>query len=118
VTANELADRLAEIDAAMTPGPWNPYTDFPDHGGIARGHSIAAGPLGILDSDGPHIANRWPWSEQGTADFEGITALRNALPDIVAALREKRVRAVFADDDAPLRDGPTPPVDAVVDAAS
>lgn len=78
----ELADRLAELDAKATPGPWEFRPAVAGGAGIEVGSGVRGGdgfyPLSVSD-DCPESITR--------ANGEIAAALRNAAPLIVAALR-------------------------------
>jgi hypothetical protein len=70
-----VSAKLASLDAAMTPGPWEYYLVASTDGGPGE---VLIGP----DPDGP------PWSReasyQAEDDARHIAALRNALPELTA----------------------------------
>lgn len=102
-----LSDQLEALDAKATAGPWE--TDSTDNGGSGSErfnyYSVGAGPAGkwetivdTLNSDVAEIHEEWDgdehgvyhhaWDDQGRANCELIVALRNAVPEILAALRK------------------------------
>lgn len=72
----ELADRLEAATAGMTPGPW-----FGPMDGV-----IASHPSRDPDAEWT-LAIAYSSRETSPEDAAGIVALRNALPDILRALR-------------------------------
>ena len=67
-----LLDRLRRLDKEATPGPWMHLDDAPDAARAYRAW-IAASPGSVVIAD------------VLTGDSELITALRNALPEIIEA---------------------------------
>lgn len=116
-----LADQIEALDAKATAGPWE--TDSTDNGGSGSErfnyYSVGAGPAGkwetivdTLNSDVAEIHEEWDgdehgvyhhaWDDQGRANCELIVALRNAVPEILAALRLAETSSITAlSDGAP-----------------
>jgi hypothetical protein len=67
-----LASELKRLDEAMTPGPWeaNPWYPREGGGGLSR----------YVESETRTVCQ----TAKGTDDVEGIAALRNLLPSLVA----------------------------------
>jgi hypothetical protein len=70
-------DRLAALDAAMTPGPWGAPETRSDC--IIAPSPTHPGKVTVV-AYGPE-------DDRFLADAEGIAALHNALPEIIAVLR-------------------------------
>ncbi len=76
MTRDEL-DRLAELEAKATPGPWDVAVDS-GYGGPPRVYRGRGGGFCVLDAD----------HERAIADARLIVRLRNAAPTLLTAARE------------------------------
>lgn len=76
---SDLLEQLARLDATMTKGPWRAYSPRVTW-------RIVSGENYVMESG-------CSGGVRVEADAEGIAALRNLLPQIIEALKERDVRS-------------------------